>query len=156
MPTIPYIAPDFSRQHAEAINAWNAEHPVGTPVLYDINSRLEGIKGDTTSPAFQLHDQPGGAVVRVNTHTFPVSLEDLEVQDLPHLWAEDFPVSYQRRMILAYPQIARMDNDEAWLASRDEKREAFDRILAAKNLRRTHEMFLADQAALSRPTTEEQ
>lgn len=145
MATIPYIAPDFSPQHTEAINAWNEAHQAGTSVLYTVGHRVR--KGVTTGPAFQLHDQPGGACVRVDTHTFPVALEKVEATPLPHLWAEDFPVSYQRRMILAYPQIAGMDNDEAWLARPEEKREAFDRILAAKNLHRTHEMFLADQAA---------
>lgn len=59
---------------------------------------------------------------------------------------EDFPVSYREAMITSYPVIARMDADERYFATADERDEAFGRVLAAKNLRRTHEMFLADIA----------
>lgn len=137
------IIPDYSSKHAETIAAWNDQHPVGSSVLYAIGDHDPvNRKGLTTGPAFMLHNQIGGACVRVDTHTFPIHLERIEVQPLPHLWADDFPVSYQRRMILAYPQIAGLTNDEAWLARPEAKLAAFDRILAASNLRRTHEQFL--------------
>lgn len=137
------IIGSYANQHAETIAAWNAAHPVGSSVLYAINDHEPvNRKGITTGPAFMLHDQIGGACVRVNTFTFPIHLERIEVQPLPHLWADDFPVSYQRRMILAYPQIAGMTNDEAWLARPEAKLAAFDRILAAANLRPTHEQYL--------------
>jgi hypothetical protein len=137
------IIPDWTAKHAETIAAWNDQHPVGASVLYAI-SDYEPVnrKGLTTGPAFMLHNQIGGACVRVNTFTFPIHLDRIEVLPLPHLWAEDFPVSYQRRIILAYPQIAGLSNDEAWLARPEDKLAAFDRILAATNLRRTHEQYL--------------
>ncbi|MCF3939938.1 hypothetical protein [Gordonia tangerina] len=56
----------------------------------------------------------------------------------------DFPVDYKARMVAAYPVIAEMSADEAWLATPTERDEAFRRVLNAKNLRRTHELFLAD------------
>jgi len=62
------------------------------------------------------------------------------VEDLA---AGDFDGTYQLRMIMAYPVISDMSRDELMFADPDEKRAAFERILAAKNLRRTHEMYLA-------------
>lgn len=59
---------------------------------------------------------------------------------------DDFPLDYRLRMIRAYPTIAQMDSDEEYFATPDERDEAFKRILGSSNLRRTHEMFLADQA----------
>lgn len=59
--------------------------------------------------------------------------------------ADDFPADYQLRMIQAYPVIARMDADELMFGTPDEHREAFLRILAARNLRRTHDLYLEDR-----------
>jgi hypothetical protein len=56
---------------------------------------------------------------------------------------EDFDGGYQLRMITAYPVIADMTRDELMFATPDEKRAAFERILTAKNLRRTHELYLS-------------
>ena len=58
---------------------------------------------------------------------------------------DQFPPTYRSRMIQAYPVIAQMTADEAYSADVDERNEAFKRILAAKNLRRTHELFLATE-----------
>lgn len=55
-----------------------------------------------------------------------------------------FPCSLRARMIHAYPVIARLSRDEAYLATVEEKDEAFARLLAAKNLRPTFEMWLRD------------
>lgn len=60
------------------------------------------------------------------------------------LTVERFPVEYRETMIIAYPTIARMSRDEFYYASSSDRDEAFARVLAAKNLRRTHEMFLED------------
>jgi hypothetical protein len=54
----------------------------------------------------------------------------------------DFPPEYKARMVAAYPVIAGLSHDEAWLASPEEREEAFERVLNARNLRRTHELFL--------------
>jgi hypothetical protein len=59
---------------------------------------------------------------------------------------DDFDGTYQLRMIMAYPVIADMSRDELMFATPEEKRAAFQRILAAKNLRRTHELYLADRS----------
>jgi GTP-sensing pleiotropic transcriptional regulator CodY len=56
----------------------------------------------------------------------------------------DFPSHYKLKMIRAYPTIAKMDADEEFLATPEERDEAFARILANQNLRRTHEMFLEE------------
>lgn len=53
-----------------------------------------------------------------------------------------FPGSYKAQMIAAYPVIADMTADEAYWATPAEREAAFGRILAARNLRRTHELFL--------------
>ena len=58
------------------------------------------------------------------------------------LVADAFDYDYQLRMIMAYPVISDMSADELMLATPAEKREAFERILAARNLRRTHELYL--------------
>lgn len=58
----------------------------------------------------------------------------------------DFPSDYKLKMIRAYPTIAQMDADEEFFATPEERDEAFGRILANGNLRRTHELFLADRA----------
>jgi hypothetical protein len=63
------------------------------------------------------------------------------------LSADDFDGAYQLRMITAYPVISGMGRDELMFATPDEKRAAFERILAARNLRRTHELYLADRPA---------
>ena len=60
-----------------------------------------------------------------------------------NLTPDMFPPDYRARMIAAYPVIAQMTKDEAYFASAEERDEAFARILAARNLRRTHELFLA-------------
>lgn len=57
---------------------------------------------------------------------------------------EQFPSDYKAQMIAAYPVIAQMSADDAYLADFDEREQAFERILANRNLRRTHEMFLAE------------
>lgn len=57
----------------------------------------------------------------------------------------DFPNDYKLAMIRAYPVIAQMDADEEYFATPEERDEVFGRILANRNLRRTHEMFLAEQ-----------
>jgi len=59
----------------------------------------------------------------------------------------DFPTDYKLQMIRAYPTIAQMDADEEYFASPEERDEAFGRILANQNLRRTHEMFLEELMA---------
>lgn len=56
----------------------------------------------------------------------------------------DFPTHYKLQMIRAYPIIAQMDADEEYFATPEERDEAFGRILANRNLRRTHEMFLEE------------
>lgn len=58
------------------------------------------------------------------------------------LYVDDFPVSYRRKMILAYPVIAGMTQEQEWWATPAEKGAAFQRILDARNLRRTHELYL--------------
>lgn len=59
--------------------------------------------------------------------------------------AADFPASYKAKMIEAYPVIAGMTADEAWLATPAERDAAFARVLSAKNLTITHQMFLDNQ-----------
>lgn len=54
----------------------------------------------------------------------------------------DFPTSYKLQMIRAYPTIAQMDADEDYFATPEERDEAFARILANRNLQRTHELYL--------------
>jgi len=79
-----FINADLTKQHIKQVEEWNTAHPVGTPVLYGINSvDPRDHKGLTTEPAFVLHDQRGGACVRVDTHSFPVSLENLEIDPEP-------------------------------------------------------------------------
>lgn len=58
--------------------------------------------------------------------------------------SDRFPSSYKARMIAAYPVIAGMSADEAYFADRGEREAAFGRILASRNLRRTHELFLCE------------
>ena len=70
-------------------------------------------------------------------------MSDVEVA----LEIRDFPYDYRARMIASYPVIAGMTRDEAYFADMDERDEAFARILAAKNLRRTHELFLLGDRA---------
>ena len=53
-----------------------------------------------------------------------------------------FPIDYRRRMIRAYPGIARMTSEEEWQATARQRNEAFQRILDNRNLRRTHELYL--------------
>lgn len=53
-----------------------------------------------------------------------------------------FPANYRAKMIEAYPVIAQMTADEFYYAPTWERDEAFERILAAKHLRRTHELYL--------------
>ena len=55
---------------------------------------------------------------------------------------EDFDASYQLRMITAYPVIAEMNADELMFGDPEEKREAFGRILRARNLATTHRLYL--------------
>ena len=57
---------------------------------------------------------------------------------------DDFPSDYKLQMIRAYPIIAQMNADEEYFATPEERDEAFARVLACKNLRRTHEMFLEE------------
>lgn len=63
--------------------------------------------------------------------------------DLVPLDADDFPASYKFRMLASYPVIAGMTPDEAWAAGQEEREVAFGRILRARNLHRTHVLFLA-------------
>lgn len=65
----------------------------------------------------------------------------------------DFPADYKAKMIAAYPVIAELTADEAWLAHPAQREEAFERVLAAKNLRSTHEQFL-DELNPPKPPTE--
>lgn len=58
--------------------------------------------------------------------------------------AAEFPASYKLKMIRAYPTIAQMDADEEYFATPADRDAAFENILRAKNLRRTHEMFLTE------------
>ena len=69
------------------------------------------------------------------------------MSETPALDIRDFPCDYRARMIASYPVIAGMTRDEAYFADMDERDEAFERILAAKNLRRTHELFLLGDRA---------
>ena len=55
---------------------------------------------------------------------------------------DQFDLSYQLRMITAYPVIAEMDADELMLSDAWEKREAFQRILNNRNLQTTHRLYL--------------
>ncbi|WP_123925560.1 hypothetical protein [Gordonia oryzae] len=66
------------------------------------------------------------------------------MSDSEALAVEQFPVEYRETMIIAYPVIAQMSRNEFYFASSRARDEAFARVLAAKNLRRTHEMFLED------------
>lgn len=59
------------------------------------------------------------------------------------LSADAFPADYQLRMIQAYPTIAQMNADGLMFGTPDEHRAAFERILAARNLQRTHRLYLA-------------
>lgn len=59
--------------------------------------------------------------------------------------ASDFPLDYRLKMIRAYLVIAQMDADEEYFATAAERDQAFERILANRNLQRTHQMFLAGQ-----------
>lgn len=63
----------------------------------------------------------------------------------PPLMPWQFDPGYQLRMIQAYPVIAGLTADELMDATPEQKREAFTRILTARNLRRTHEMYLEDK-----------
>lgn len=84
MTTLPYTGPDFSAEHAEAIAAWNDRHPVGTLVLYAIrDGNPRDQKGVTEGAAFMLHNQPGGAVVHIDTFPRPVSLDRVEAAPVP-------------------------------------------------------------------------
>jgi hypothetical protein len=65
------------------------------------------------------------------------------VEDLA---ADDFDGTYQLRMIMAYPVISDMSRDELMFATPEEKRAAFERILKARNLRRTHELYLESKS----------
>ena len=62
------------------------------------------------------------------------------------LSADDFDATYQLRMVMAYPVIGGLGRDGLMLATPDVKRAAFERILANKNLRRTHELYLEARA----------
>ena len=59
--------------------------------------------------------------------------------------ASDFDAAYKVYMIQAYPVIAQMTVDEFFYAMPDERDAAFERILNARNLRVTHEQYLADK-----------
>lgn len=61
-----------------------------------------------------------------------------------HLDPDDFDAGYKVRMIQAYPIIAGMDADELYWSEGHEREDAFERILANRHLRRTHEMYLED------------
>lgn len=65
---------------------------------------------------------------------------------MSELNVEGFPLDYRLRMIRAYPVIAQMSADEEYFATPAERDEAFGRVLRAKNLQRTHEMFLVERA----------
>jgi hypothetical protein len=56
--------------------------------------------------------------------------------------ADDFDGDYQLRMVTAYPVIGGLTRDGLMFATPDVKRAAFERILANRNLRRTHELYL--------------
>lgn len=61
------------------------------------------------------------------------------------LTVDRFPIGYKVQMLTAYPVIAGMTLREAFFATPDEMDVAFGRVLAARNLRRTHEMYLQDR-----------
>lgn len=52
----------------------------------------------------------------------------------------DFPRSYRFRMVKAYPIISGVP--DAYAATHDEIDEGFRYVLEARNLRRTHELYL--------------
>lgn len=57
----------------------------------------------------------------------------------------DFDSAYKQEMVRAYPFIASGDLDKSfdlWTSTTEEKEQAFGRILAARSLARTHEMYL--------------
>jgi hypothetical protein len=56
---------------------------------------------------------------------------------------DDFTRQYRWEMISAYSVISGVPDIHE--ASEDERAEGFRRILAARNLRSTHELWLADQ-----------
>ncbi len=56
------------------------------------------------------------------------------------LHAEDFDVEYRVRMVKAYPVISGVP--DAFEASWSDIEAGFERVLVARNLRRTHEMYL--------------
>lgn len=58
------------------------------------------------------------------------------------LTPDQFPAEYKSQMVKAYPVIAQMTAAEAWLATAEEREAAFQRVLDARNLRRTHELYL--------------
>lgn len=61
---------------------------------------------------------------------------------LARLNVRDFPVKYRIEMILAYPVIAKMTLRELYKGGPEDRDVAFQRILDARNLRRTHELYL--------------
>lgn len=61
--------------------------------------------------------------------------------------ANDFDGEYKTKMIQAYPVIAEMTADEFFYSMPNERDAAFERILNARNLRVTHEQYLADKAS---------
>lgn len=66
----------------------------------------------------------------------------LTVRSLIPLEPSQFPSAYKARMIQAYPVIAGMGADQFFHATAGERETAFIRILSARNLRRTHELYL--------------
>jgi len=61
---------------------------------------------------------------------------------LARLNVRDFPVKYRIEMILAYPTIAGLTLRELYKGTEADRDEAFQRVLDARNLRRTHELYL--------------
>ncbi len=59
--------------------------------------------------------------------------------------ADAFDVGYRFRMVQAYPVISGVPN--VYEADRDQLAAGFARCLAARNLRRTHELYLDREAA---------
>lgn len=65
-------------------------------------------------------------------------------EDQVELRVEYFRTEYREKMLAAYPTIAGLTAYRRYYADGEERDRAFARILAAKHLRRTHEMYLEE------------
>lgn len=76
-------------------------------------------------------------------------MSETESRPYPYidLRVEDFDRRYRFRMVKAYPVISGVP--DVFAATHDEIDAGFRYVLDSRNLRRTHEMYLADRAAVS-------